>query len=258
MSHGITIKTLNSFTAAASTIDFDKSRWAALEKGQQTPVDRRHYEVSGLTRKDDATALTEKILSSYHTCDSESRATWMKRLANDSMQFLARQRRVKLQTLKEETIYNQAISDLIQRIYDCLQAYSYDFNHAMGWNELRVTCTRPAFVTEILRYNKFREPLETVTNFRARLSTRYMSLVIRGRKDTVEFLFLPVDKVIGLSKAEGAFTPACQLKGTLADGQIKWSLNGEELFREQLEVLCMELFSGLIERTKAESAEHSA
>lgn len=241
------------------TVDYDKSRWAAIEGGLAGAVDRHHYELGASRLKDDTAALTEQILASYKVCDSESRSTWMRRLAQDSMRFLARQRGVKLQAMREETIFNQALSELIQRIFDYLQTYSYDFNHVMGWNELRVTCTKPGFVTEILRYNKFREPLETITNFRARLSTRYMSLVIRGRRDTIEFLFLPVDKVIGLSKAEGAYTPVCQIKGNLADDRITWQFGEEPLSNEQLAVLCMDLFAGLIERTKTESAaEHCA
>lgn len=257
MSQGNSIKSLNPLTIRPFPTDYEKSRWAALEKGLKRNVDRSPYHVDTISLKDNANALTDQILASYQTCGSDSKATWMKRLAQDSIKFLAQKRGVKLRAVREETMLNQATSDLVNRTFDLLQAYSFDFNHELGWNELRITCTKPAFVTEILRCNKFREPIETITNFRARLSTRFMSLVIRGRRNTIEFLFLPVDKVIGLSKSEVAYEPSLQLKAEIVDGEITWKVGDEPLSDVQLQAICMDLFTNLIEKTKSESqVEH--
>lgn len=251
MSTGSSSKSLNPLAVRSSSTEFNKSRWAELEKGLKKTVDRRHYEVGAF--RDDTSSLTEQILANYKTCTNDGHVSWMQQLAKESMQFLAQRRGIKLQVVRKETLYNQAIWELINRVFDHLQTYSFEFNHVMGWNELRTTSTRPALITEVLRYNKFREPLETSTCFRARLSTRFMSLVIRGQKDCIEFMFLPVEKVIGLSKAESCYEPVCKLDGKLSDGQVTWYMNNQELSIEQLEVTSIELFTELIARTKLAS-----
>ena len=252
MSHGASIKTLHPQAIRSLPIDFHKSRWADSDKGNAQGEEAFRFE-PGLLRES-TSSLTEQILNSYKTCgSSDERSAWMQKLAGESMRYLARQRGVRLKALKEETIFNQALADLVNRIYDQFVSYTSEFNHALGWNELRVTCTAPALVTEVLRYNKFREAIETTTNFRARLSTRHMSLVIRGKKAAIEFLFLPVEEVIGLSQAEKHYEPVCRLSGTLAEGKVTWNLEDEELSTEHLEKLLMDLFAGLIDRTQQAS-----
>jgi hypothetical protein len=251
MSRSSSSKSLNPLAVRSSSTEFNKSRWAELEQGLKKTVDKQHYAITAF--RDDPSSLTEQILANYKTCTNDSRVSWMQQLAKESMHFLAQQRGIKLQVVLKETVYNQAIWELLTRVFDQLQTYSFEFNHVMGWNELRTTTTRPALITEVLRYNKFREPLETTTCFRGRLSTRFMSLVIRGKKDCLEFLFLPVEKVIGLSKAESYYEPVCTMNGKLSDGQVTWYLNDQELSNEQLTATCIDLFTDLIARTKQAS-----
>src|SRR5205814_772030 len=130
------------------------------------------------------------------------------------------QRGIRLRAVEEESQRYQSTKDLIEQLFDLLQVYALDFNQSAAWTSLQVTCTKPAFVTEVLRYNVLREPVETITTFRCRLSTRFLSLVIVGRKDCIEFRLLPVEEVIGLSRAEAAYEPFLVIDSYFVDGDI--------------------------------------
>lgn len=205
----------------------------------------------GSNRYYDETAdLTEQILSSYNTCANERRSSWMRDLAKDSIEFIADVRGLQYKAVKRETIFNQSIAHIVTEIFTMLRAYSFEFNHSVGWNDLYITCSKPGFVTEVTRYNIFREPVESVTNFRARLSTRSWSVVIRGRKNKIDVMLIPVYKVIGLSKVETEFPPILSLTGTLTKQQVQWHLNGQPLLEGQLETIAMEVFASLINKSK--------
>jgi hypothetical protein len=113
-------------------------------------------------------------------------------------------------------------------------------------------------VNEILRYNKLREPVESITTFRARLSTRFTSMVIIGRKNCVEFRMLPVEEVIGLTKAEAAYVPFLSFECQLEETGCEWYHNNAVLTNETLEALCMEAFSKLIGATRDEAKANEA
>ncbi len=232
-------------------------RWGTAHGFAKT-ADKTSRRPDSLPRLHCNTALSEQILVSYKVGSASKRhSSFVDQLTDEALGFLADQRGLQLQTVCEESAYNEAIVWLVDKLFDLLQAYSFQFNHRVGWNDFFVTCTKPQFVTEVLRYNKFREPIDTITHFRARLSTRFMSLVIRGYKTSIEFLLLPVDKVIGLSKAETAYEPAHRLEASLNDGSVNWTIDGEPLTEEQLEVFSMGLFATLIDSTKKELQDNS-
>lgn len=199
---------------------------------------------------DETADLTEQILSTYNTCANERRSSWMRDLARDSMEFIADVRGMQYKAIKKETLFNQSIAHIVTELYNMLRAYAFEFNHSVGWNELYITCSKPGFVTEVLRYNIFREPVESITNFRARMSTRSWSLVVRGRRNKIDVMLIPVYKVIGLTKAETEFPPILTLSGTLTKQQVQWHLNDQPLLEGQLENIAMEIFAALITKSK--------
>jgi hypothetical protein len=228
-------------------MNFFNTRWA--HENIDKHIDREMYELGAAQLNQ----VSEQILNGYKSCNgaysekmNTTRSNWMNRLKEESIDFLAKQRGMRAAAIQQEAALYRAVTALVEKIFDLLQAYSYDFNQEIGWNPLQVTCTKPTLVTEVLRYNKLREPVETLTTFRARLSTRFTSMVIIGRKNAIEFRLLPVEEVIGLSKAEAAYEPflgfQCQLEGT----SCEWYYNEAPLNNENLEALCMEAFTKLI------------
>lgn len=228
---------------------FLDTRWRH-SAGEIKRYDKASYGSGGNRYYDETADLTEQILSTYNTCANERRSSWMRDLARDSMEFIADVRGTQFTKVRKETIMNQSIAHIVTEIYSMLRAYAFEFNHSVGWNELYITCSKPGFVTEVTRYNIFREPIESTTNFRARLSTRSWSVVIRGKKNKIDIMLIPVYKVIGLSKAETEFPPLLTLTGTLTKQQVQWHLNDQPLLEGQLESIAMEVFAALIHKSK--------
>jgi len=216
------------------------------------PADRQPPNSS--KSKDYIARVAEKGYQAPDAKGSEQDLKWMEKLALDSMLFLAKRRGMRLQAVREELLYNQGMTQMIEQMFGTFTSYAFEFNRSIGWHALHVTCTEPTFVTEVLKYNQFREPLETVSNFRARLSTRYESLVLRGSRNRIEVLLLPVDKVIGLSKAELGYKPLVELTAQInEESQVDWYVGKEQLSDEDIEELCQELFTRLIEKTREQS-----
>ncbi len=235
--------------------EFFNIRW-----GKDSPadkkVDRRSFETLE-SAGNQLQNVSEAILGSFKNgCASTTRINWMNGLTKDALSFIAHQRGMRLRAVEEEAGRYQASKNLLEQIFDLLQLYAYDFNTSAVWTSLQVTCTRPAFVSEVLRYNKLREPIDTITTFRARISTRFLSLVIVGRKDSIEFRLLPVEEVIGLSRAEAAYDPFLTIESKEEDGEIMWLVANHELTAAGIETICMELFSILIEQTKLEATRN--
>ena len=229
------------------------SRWGKIA-GFNKQIDQSHFSTGINPTREVRADLTEQILFSYKSCGvSDQHNDFIKKLSQESLKFLAAQRGIHVKDMREETLYNEVVADMVEKIYTLLASFAYQFNHTVGWTELFVTATKPGFVTEILRYSKCREPLETITNYRSRLSTRFVSLVVRGGKNTIEFLSLPVDRVLGLSKAELDYQPHACLEAAINGDTVEWSIAGQALTQERLEELCLELFATLIKLSEQEA-----
>lgn len=199
----------------------------------------------------------EQTLVSYKVGASNvGRAGFIEKITKDAMDFLASHRGERYRAIREELAYNQAMAALIERLYDSLRLYCFQFNRSLGWPELHVTCTKPEFVTEVMRYNKLREPTESYTYYRARLSTRHVTLMMRGRRDTIEFFLIPPDKVIALSLTEANYEPVSSLRAKLVDDLVTWELDADVLTEGGYEVLCMQLFEKLIDESREELKNH--
>jgi hypothetical protein len=240
-------------------MNFFNTRWA--HEGIDKHIDREMYELGA----QQLNQVSEQIINGYKSCNgafsekmSDTRSNWMNNLKRESIDFLAQQRGMRAAAIQQEAALYRAVTSLVEKLFDLLQAYSYDFNQEIGWNPLQVTCTKPTLVTEVLRYNKLREPVESVTTFRGRLSTRFTSMVVIGRKNCVEFRLLPVEEVIGLTKAEASYKPFLSFECNLEEGGCEWYQNGAVVTNEMLEVLCMEAFTKLIGLTRDEAAANEA
>jgi hypothetical protein len=199
----------------------------------------------------------EQTLISYKVGASNvGRAGFIEKITKDAMDFLADHRGERYKAIREEIAYNQAMVALIERLFDSLRLYCFQFNRSLGWPELHVTSTKPEFVTEVLRYNRLREPTESYSYYRARLSTRHVSLMMRGHRHKIEFFLLPPDKVIALSRTEANYEPISLLEASLTGDLVTWVLDGRELTEAGYEVLCMHLFEKLIEKSREELKNH--
>lgn len=225
------------------------SRWGII-KSLARQMDRKAGDPTWQIRRDSLSDLTEQILTTYQTGASTDRQEWVSQLARDSASYVSSLRNQQKQRASDEISLQQATEEMVQKAFSLLRTYAFEFNNAVGLSELHVTCTKPNTVTEVTRYSLSREPIETLTNYRARISTRFFSLTVRGNEGTIEFYLLPVQKVIGMSKTELAYRPVARLMGSLNASQPCWMIGDQELSSEKLEILLSELFKELIEHSR--------
>jgi hypothetical protein len=193
-----------------------------------------------------ASELSHQILGSYQTNFTIQQKEWMKQLAQHSVEYLADRRGVKRRKVREDARLNRATTNLVNHIYTILHSYALSYNGQVGWTELYITCTRPSVVAEVVRYNGLREPVETVTHLRARLSSGACCLVMRAQVDKIELFLVPTAKTIGLSKAEKNYSAMLTINGKLESGKVYWTIADKPFSNQILEANMMLLFGKLI------------
>lgn len=208
---------------------------------------------SGVSRREREAALNKQILVYHESQPADTGNDWMYRLKEESMKFLAEQRGVNLQELYRESIYKKGIETLIDKIFGLLQRYMFEFNQIAAGTDLQVTGTISGDVTEVIRYNQFREAEESKTYFRARLSTRYFSLTVRGADANVSFYLVPTNMVMALSKIERQYKPIATMQVKITEQGMMWRMKDGVPPLDTLDELCMWLFSNLVQETKASS-----
>jgi hypothetical protein len=205
--------------------------------GQQVPADW-------------AVAHSEQIIV-YHESEPVAPGNdWMAQLKQESLQFLADQRGCHLQEVYRESIYKSGIAILVDKIYGLLQRYMFEFNQVANGTDLHVTGSISGDVTEVTRYNRFREAEETKTYFRCRFSTKLCSLVVRGCDDVVEAFLVPTSKVMALSRTENDYRPIAVIQVRITEQGMMWRMQDSNPPIDTLDQLCMWLFSALVQETK--------
>lgn len=226
-------------------------RWGA-EAGLQKSIDRDDYTFDDISKASPTKQLREQILSSYQQTPDAERQRFVERLTNESLSFLAKRKGMRLQHMQTMALYNESMSILVSRIFDRLESYSMELNAYLGCTDMQTVLTRPAHVREVTRYSKARQPMETVTYFRARIASPSWSLVVRGRENKIEFFLLPVERVMGLSKSEALFDPICTIQASEINEMQKvcWELDERPLTALREQEVSMELFMWLLDVTR--------
>jgi hypothetical protein len=226
---------------------FDK-QWGSDAAFSKT-VEREDYNVVGA--QDTAAEIYEQILVMYKTTKVEpSRNSFLTKLACDSQEFLEEQRTRLERAQQEEELCHASMAAMVEQIFEVLKSYAYELNNSLGYGPLHVAATNPQQVTEIVKFNSLRQAEETITYYRARLSTPYFSLVMRGDKKGIQFFVMPVSRAIGLSKQECHFLPIAKMTTSIDNGEVSWCFDDCMMTASHVEYICMNVFQRLIEETK--------
>lgn len=197
-------------------------------------------------------ALSDEILAQSSSGAKNMLSTWLNGLKYDSLQFLEDYGGGNLEKLHQQALSKQAVEVTVDRLFSCLQGFAHEFNKVAAGTDLHVSGTLYGDVKEVLKYNKFREAEETESYFRARLSTRIFSLIIRGSAGRIHCFLMPVSQAMALSKIEREYSPLATIAVKVNEEGIFWrSVDSENTF-DCLEDLCAWLFQALIERTKSD------
>lgn len=216
-------------------------------------TDRARYKTFEVTEQDHAAQIHDRILVMHKTPINTERGEFLSRIADESRSFLAMQRAMREQAALEDTICQTSMTTMMDHLFEIFKAYAYELNNAVGFSQLHMAATNPQSVTEVTKFDKMRNPLETVTHQRARLSTSRFSLVLKGDKKGIEFFIIPVDKALGLSRQEVNYGAIFAIQVRLEKANAYWETHeGKPLTSFHVESICMELFHTLVEATKAQ------
>ncbi len=194
--------------------------------------------------------LSPQILASNSLSEAMPEQSWLDDLKKDSVNFLENQVGSRHQRMQQDEINRQGIEVIIDRLFSCLQGFMYEFNKVAAGTDLHVSGTISGEVTEVTRYNKYREAEATASYFRARLSTRIFSLVIRGQGTKVDFFLLPVTQAMALSTIESEYPPLATIEIKVGNDGIMWRPIAVTVASNSLESLCESLFKQLVQETK--------
>lgn len=194
--------------------------------------------------------FSEEILNRHQGDASTSDTRWMSQLKQQSAQFLNEQRGSISEQNERDLLYKRGVEVLIDKIFSIMQHFMFEFNKVASGTDLQVSGTISGEVSEVIRYNKYKEAEETRRYFRARLSTRTYSLVIRGNVQLIDFFLLPVNRAMALSREEDEFTPLATLNVKISEKGLMWRMSDGFPPVDSLESLSMWLFGKLIEKSK--------
>jgi hypothetical protein len=194
--------------------------------------------------------LTPQILASSSLSDEVTEQAWLAQLKTDSSDFIANRSGKSQNKLAQDAIDRQGIEVIIDRLFSCMQGYMYEFNKVAVGTDLHVSGTISGEVTEITRTNKYREAEVTETYFRARLSTRIFSLILRGRENKIDFFLLPVTRAMALSTIESEYPSLATIEIKVRDDGIMWRPLKVDPSCHSLESLCGWAFKQLVEETR--------
>src|SRR5688572_9691987 len=96
------------------------------------------------------------------------RSRFLNRITEDSVNFITEQRAIRVKTEREEILCQASMTALMEHLFEILKAYAYELNNAVAFSPLHMAATNPKVVTEVVKYDKLRNPIETVTLNRAR------------------------------------------------------------------------------------------
>ena len=226
-------------------------RWSA-ETGFAKNVDRQDYRFDEVGNCSPATELHRQIIDRYKYKSSANVSNFVEKLRDDSMLFVAQQRGLKLSEMQRLSELNRSCAELVDHMFLFLCQCAIELNASLLYNDLRIVGTAPDFVSEVVRYNQARQPVETVTYYRARLASPTWSLVVRGKDDTIDFFVLSTGQLLGLSRIENGYKPAATLKAVIEDGQVSWEIDLKPFAHERQDELCMLLFKRLVDNSIAE------
>jgi hypothetical protein len=165
-------------------------------------------------------------------------------------ELFLKQHRARVSPRTEENKHlKESLEEVLNKAFAVMEPYVDELNYRLGSNELRISCTPPAWVTEAGVHHT-----ENKSFLRARISTCMLSLVVRGAGSKIEFFVLPTSQVMGLSLAEDRIKPLMQFTATANGAFIDWQVEGKPLNSDRLERYCVLLFNYLLDETKTEMA----
>jgi len=194
--------------------------------------------------------LSQRIIENYRLHSQPVRKDYLEYLAQKSHTYSC-----EMETLQEgQPAYDvdQSTRSMVDRIFNILEVYTLQLNKMSRMRDFYVSATEPARVVEVQEYNRFRQPLKSLTVYRARFSTQKLSLSVRGMGNHVEFFLLPGDRVMGLSRAEAEVGALMVFQSEATMTGLSWFVEAKPLIPDRLERYSLLALEHLLDKTREE------
>jgi hypothetical protein len=232
----------------------------ASQAGLPRNIDKTMFGHGEMAALDDKTqgkvnshrALSEQFLSTYGVERSERVMSWMEKLKAESERFIHARRDDLVEDEMKAAMYRSAVSYLVDKMFHDLRWFAHEYNQVAHGTPLQISSSILGEVTEVVRINSKREAEETCTFFRARLSNRRQSLIVRGGADKIEFYIVPVGQSMAGSVVETGYFPFATVLVKINENGLNWRLLDNPTDPSNLEDLCMWVFAEFVETTRSE------
>lgn len=232
----------------------------ASQNGLPKNLDRTMFGHGATAVMDDKTrgevhshmALSEQFLSGFGVERSDRVLSWMDKLKEDSERFIHARRDDLLEDELKANMYRSAVSYLVDKMFQDLRWFAHEYNKVAHGTPLQISSSILGEVTEVVRVNSKREAEETATFFRARLSNRKHSLVLRGGVNRIDFYIVPVSQVMAMSLLETGYAPVATIGVRINESGVHWKLMNSSFKPDTLDDLCMWMFSEFVDTTRRE------
>jgi hypothetical protein len=198
--------------------------------------------------------LAQTFISSYQIRSAQIRPEVLELMANNNSAFLEDQERITAARAAENLLIDASMRTVVESSFAAIEPYAAELNHKLARTDMRIACTPPSLVTE----RTGARTDEETSYYRARISSKSFSIVIRGDSTTVNFYMLPVSVVMALSKSEDQFEPLMSFTATAHGAILDWEVEGKPLTAERRERYCLLLFNHLLEQTREHLINQSA
>lgn len=199
----------------------------------------------------DAGDLSQRIIENYLHNTQPVRRDYLDYLAQKS-HFFADEMEQRRNNLAPSYDIEQSTKAVLDRVYSILEAYALELNRVSRTRDLFISTTAPSRLEEVLEFDRARQPSKCLTVYRARFSTNRFSLIVRGLGRLVEFFLLPVDRVIGLSRAEAEISPLMTYESEQAMAGPAWFVEAKPLTADRLERYSLLALEHLLDKTRQE------
>jgi hypothetical protein len=197
--------------------------------------------------------LSQQIIENYRSVSQTVRKDYLEYLTTKSLAYAERCKETTMSAERAQAILDDGIAAVINRIFALLEPYTQEINRVNTVKDLHLTSVAPGRSNEALELDRTRKPSKFASFYRARFSTKRLSLVIRGLHNRVEFFIIGSDRVMGLSHEEALHKPIMIFEAQISAGDgLNWIVEDKPLTADRFERFSLLALEHLIDMTQEE------
>ena len=153
-----------------------------------------------------------------------------------------------------DTPISEPMTVLLDKIFDHLKRYTFEYNRIQDTREAYINCERPSAMMTVADYHVMGKPIKYCLGH---IASRKWALVFCGEDDRVRCYISPVEYLMGFRPDQTDFPVYVEMRlaklTTNRNGRMVWSIAGQALAEETLAVLARRFFTHLVKVIRGEA-----